>query len=374
MTATLFSPIKLGRLELPNRIAVSPMCQYSAADGVPTDWHLAHLMTLAMSGAGLVVLEATGVERHGRISHGCLGLYSDECEAGIARVLYSARRVAPPGTAFGIQIGHAGRKASAQRPWEGGKALSAGEDPWQTVSASAIPFGDGWHTPAALDRAGMERVRDAFVQAARRAVRLGFEVIELHAAHGYLLHQFFSPVANRRTDECGGSLANRMRFPLEVARAVRDVMPATVALGARITGNDWYDGGTTPDEAVAFARALEQAGCNYACVSGGGIRPDVKIALGPGYQVPFAERVKRETGMVTRAVGLIADPVQADEIVRGGRADMIAMARAFLDNPRWVWHAADRLGATVAYPPQYARSTGKVWPGAKLARPTALAA
>lgn len=368
MASALFSPLRVGPIELPNRIAIAPMCQYSAADGAPTDWHTMHWMTMAMSGAGMFVIEATGVERHGRITHGCLGLYSDECEAGIARVLAAARRVAMPGAKFGIQLGHAGRKASSQLPWRGGKALGANEDPWQTVSASALPFGDGWHVPVALDRAGMDRVREAFVQAARRAARIGLDSIELHGAHGYLLHQFFSPVSNRRTDEYGGSLDNRMRFPLEVARAVREAVPSSIALGMRITGQDWYDGGSTVEDAITYTKALRQIGLDFVCASSGGIRPDVKVVVGPNYQVPFAEQIKRATGITTRAVGMIADPKQAEEIVATGKADMVAMARAILDNPRWGWHAAEKLGAEMKYPPQYERGAAKLWPGAKLVR------
>jgi 2,4-dienoyl-CoA reductase-like NADH-dependent reductase (Old Yellow Enzyme family) len=359
---------------LPNRIAVSPMCQYSAVDGTATDWHLQHLMQLAITGAGLVMVEATGVERIGRITHRCLGIYSDENEAAIARVLTAARRVAPAGTRFGIQIAHAGRKASCHVPWEGGKPLSANENAWPTVAPSPIPFADGGPPPLALDAAGMERVVAAFRQAAERAVRLGFEVIELHNAHGYLLHEFISPLSNKRTDSYGGTRENRMRFPLEVARAVRASVPGTVALGARITGTDWAEGGLGPEDAVAHASALKEAGFDYVCVSGGGAVPQMQIPLGPGYQVPLAARVRTGAGIATRAVGLIVEPAQAEAIVASGQADFIAMARAFLDNPRWVWHAAERLGAKVAVPPQYARTAPSVWPGAAMARPWVAAA
>lgn len=290
----------------------------------------------------------------------------------IGRYLAAARRVAPPGTRFSIQLGHAGRKASVQLPWHGGKSLGPQEDPWQTVSASAEAFGNGFHIPAALDEQGMTRVRNAFAQAAQRASRIGFDAIELHGAHGYLLHQFISPVSNHRADEFGGSFDNRMRFPLSVIKAVREAVPASIALGIRMTGTDWFEGGLGANDAVAQARAFKQAGMDFACVSGGGSRPDVKVALGPGYQVPFAEAVKREGGIVTRAAGLIAEPRQAEEIIAKGRADMVAMARAFLDNPRWAWHAADQLGATLKLPPQYERSAAKFWPGAKLARPQTL--
>jgi len=368
MASTLFSPLKIGPIEVPNRIAIAPMCQYSAADGAPTDWHVMHWMSMGMSGAGMVVIEATGVERHGRITHGCLGLYSDEAEVGITRTLAAARRVSPPGTKFSIQLGHAGRKASVNVPWRGNKALGPNDDPWQTVSASAEPFAPDYHVPQALDEAGMERVRNAFVQAAQRAVRCGFDAIELHGAHGYLLHQFVSNVSNKRTDAYGGSLENRMRFPMSVVNAVRAVVPAHIALGIRMTGTDWYEGGLGTNDAVAQARAYKAAGLDFACVSGGGSRPDVKVALGPGYQVPWAEAVKKETGLVTRAVGMIAEAQQAEDIVANGRADMVAMARAILDNPRWPWHAAEKLGATIKLPMQYERAAAKVWPGAKIAR------
>ena len=365
----LFAPLALGPIQIPNRIAVAPMCQYSADDGSATDWHLQHLMQLAISRAGLVVVEATAVERLGRITHGCLGLYSDANEAALGRVLYAARRVAAPGTRFGIQIGHAGRKASCQRPWEGGRPLARGEDPWPVVAPSAIPFTDNGPAPEALDEAGLARVVEAFRQAAARAVRLGFDAVELHVAHGYLLHEFLSPLCNKRNDAYGGSPEKHMAFPLAVARAVRAAVPGTTALGARITGTDWADGGLTPDDAVAFAAALKAAGLDFVCVSGGGAVPHVKIPLGPGYQVPMAAKVKAGTGLVTRAVGLIADPEQAEAIIASGQADFVALARAFLDDPRWVWHAAERLGVEINYPPQYARVSAATWPGAALARP-----
>jgi 2,4-dienoyl-CoA reductase-like NADH-dependent reductase (Old Yellow Enzyme family) len=365
----LFSPLVLGPLTLPNRVTVAPMCQYSAEDGTATDWHLQHLMQLAISRAGLVVVEATAVDPIGRITPRCLGLYSDANEQALARVIAAARKVAAPGTAFGIQIAHAGRKASCHTPWEGGRPLAANEGAWQTVAPSAVAFTDGGPVPAELEENGLRAVREAFVQAAGRAVRIGFDVVELHAAHGYLLHEFLSPLSNFRTDAYGGSPEARMRFPLEVARAVREAVPRTMALGARITGTDWAEGGLTPDGAAAFARALKAAGYDYVCVSGGGVVPKMNIPLGPGYQVPMAAKVRAEAGITTRAVGLIVDPAQAEAIVASGQADFVALARAFLDNPRWVWHAAERLGAAVAFPPQYARVAASQWPGAALARP-----
>ena len=366
----LFDPLALGPISLPNRIAVSPMCQYSASDGTATDWHLQHLMQLALSRAGMVVVEATGVERSGRITHGCLGLYSDANEAALARVLDAARRVAAPGTCFAIQIGHAGRKASCRRPWEGGQPLAAGEDPWPTSAPSDVPFAEGGPKPMALDEKGFARVSGAFCQAADRAVRLGFNAIELHMAHGYLLHSFVSPLSNFRRDGYGGSAQNRMRFPIEVTRAVRARVPRTIALGARITGTDWAEGGLTADDAVALAAELKAAGLDYVCVSGGGAVPHVKIPVAPSYQVPMAAKVKAGAKLATRAVGMILEPAQADNIVASGQADFVALARALLDDPRWVWHAAERLGAKIAYPPQYARVDRSNWPGAAIVRPS----
>jgi 2,4-dienoyl-CoA reductase-like NADH-dependent reductase (Old Yellow Enzyme family) len=364
----LFTPLKLGPVELSNRVVVSPMCQYSANDGVAGDWHLQHLTQFGYSGAGLVMVEATAVERRGRIAHGCLGLYSEPCESALARVISMARRFAEPAR-FGIQLAHAGRKASAQRPWEGGGYLGTEEDPWPTVAPSAIPYDAGWEAPEMLDERGMERILNAFVDAALRATRIGFEIVELHAAHGYLLHEFLSPIANRRTDSCGGTPENRMRFPLAVARAVRSALPPDISLGARITGTDWLEGGVTVADAVMFARALRSMGLDYVCVSSGGIAPSVRIPVAPGFQAPLASRVKKEASIATRAVGMILTPGQAEEILSSGQADMVCMARAFLDNPRWVWHAAERLGASVPYPPQYARAQRALWPGAAILRP-----
>jgi 2,4-dienoyl-CoA reductase-like NADH-dependent reductase (Old Yellow Enzyme family) len=367
MTSALFSPLRLAEAELANRIVVSPMCQYTANDGCADDWHLTHLGMLANSGAGLVVVEATHVERHGRITHGCLGLYSDACEATLKRVIDHCRRI---GTAkLGIQLAHAGRKASARRPWEGGTALQADEQPWETIAPSAIAFGPGWHVPRAMTLDDVARVRDAFVSAAQRAVRIGFDAIELHFAHGYLAHSFLSPISNKRNDEYGGPLDARMRFALELAQAVRAVVPRQVALGARITGSDWMDGGLTPEDAVIFAKALKTTGLEFLCVSSGGITADTRNPTTPGYNVPLADQVRREAGIATRTVGLIATPRQAEAIVAEGKADMVALARAMLDNPHWGWHAALELGADVARPPQYARSAPKLWPGATYGEP-----
>jgi 2,4-dienoyl-CoA reductase-like NADH-dependent reductase (Old Yellow Enzyme family) len=359
MSSALFSPFRLAGLELANRVVVAPMCQYSADDGCASDWHLMHLGMLANSGAALVVVEATHVERHGRITHGCMGLYSDDNEMALARVMTQARRM---GSAkFGIQIAHAGRKASSQRPWEGGRALTADGDPWPTMAASPIPYGEGWHTPREVTEDDMERVRKAFVAAAQRALRIGFDEIELHYAHGYLAHGFMSPISNRRTDQYGGSFENRLRFPLSIARAVRAVVPQGLPLGARITGSDWRDGGLTADDAVAIAKALKGEGLDFICISSGGVTADTRTPTEPGYNVPIAERVKKEAGIATRTVGLIVKPEHAEEIVAQGKADMVSLGRVFLDDPHWGWHAAKALGAEVARPPQYQRAGPKLW-------------
>jgi 2,4-dienoyl-CoA reductase-like NADH-dependent reductase (Old Yellow Enzyme family) len=365
MTSALFSPIRLSSLELANRIAVSPMCQYSADDGAANDWHLNHLGTLSQSGAALVVVEATGVERGGRITHGCLGLYSDDCEAALARVLAHCRRFGSAKLA--IQLAHAGRKASATRPWEGARPLKPGEDPWETIAPSAIAFGPGWHVPREMSAADMARVRESFVAAAQRAVRAGIDLIELHGAHGYLLHGFLSPISNKRSDGYGGSLEARMRFPLEVVQAVRAAIPKGMPLGARITGNDWVEGGLTPKHAVVFARALKDAGLDFVCISSGGVSADARPNMTANMNVPFAEQVKREAEIATRVVGLIATPKRAEAIVAESKADMVALARAMLDNPHWGWHAAKVLGDEVARPKQYARAAPNLWPGAMFA-------
>ena len=365
MTSALFSPIRLADLELPNRIVVAPMCQYSAADGVATDWHLTHLGMLANSGAGMLVIEATHVERRGRITHGCLGLYSDDCEAALERVVYHCHHIGSAKMA--IQLAHAGRKASSERPWEGAKALSANEDPWPTIAPSALPFGPGWHTPSAMTEDDMAHVTKAFTDAAKRSLRIGFDAIELHIAHGYLLHSFISPLSNKRNDAYGGSFEGRMRFPLEVVRSVRTAVPKSVPFGARITGSDWVEGGLTSDDAVAMGKALKTAGLDYVDISSANITPESRWPSEPGFNVPIAERVRRECGgLAVRAVGMIVSAKQAEEIVAEGKADMIAMARAFLDDPHWGWHAAQTLGADVARPPQYARSAPKLWPGAAM--------
>lgn len=352
----LFDPIRLGRVELSNRIVISPMCQYSADNGNASEWHMAHLGSLALSGAGMLCLEATAVAPEGRITPGCLGLWNDENEASLAQVLRVVRAISP--IKLAIQLGHAGRKASSARPWEGGQLLGEAEGGWTTVGPSAVPHNPGETAPVALSRDDLERVKNDFVAAAKRSVRLGFDAIELHGAHGYLLHQFLSPIANHRDDEYGGSLENRMRFPLEVYDAVRAAVPQDIPVGVRVSATDWFDEGPSWDleQTIAFARALDQRGAGWMDVSSGGVTPLQKIAIGPGYQVAFAEAIKKEVGLPVMAVGMITEARQAQDIIAEGKADMVALGRAILYDPRWPWHAAAELGAELKGPSQYWRS------------------
>ena len=350
----LFDPLRIGELQLPNRIVIAPMCQYSAVDGSATDWHLIHLGHLALSGAGLLILEATAVSPEGRITPGDLGLWSDDNEAALARVLAGVRAHSPMPLA--LQLAHAGRKASSRVPWEGGAQIRPGEPGgWKTVAPSPLPHAEGDDPPEALDAAGMARVRDDFAAAARRAARLGFDAVEIHAAHGYLLHEFLSPLANRRQDGHGGSLDNRMRFTLEVYDAVRGAFPAGRPVWVRISATDWVPGGWDIEGTVALSKALQARGCAAIHVTSGGVSPQQAVRLGPGYQVPYARRVKAEVGIETIAVGLITEPEQAESIVAGGEADAVSLARAMLYDPRWPWHAAAQLGASVDAPRQYWR-------------------
>jgi 2,4-dienoyl-CoA reductase-like NADH-dependent reductase (Old Yellow Enzyme family) len=320
-----------------------------------SDWHLMHLGHLAMSGAALLFVEATAVLPEGRITYGDVGLWSDETEAAMRRVVEAVRRWTV--TPVGIQLAHAGRKASAEIPWKGGQQI-APDAPggWPTVAPSAIPFDHRDHAPLALDADGLARVRDAFAQSARRAARLGFEAIQLHGAHGYLLHEFLSPLSNRRDDSYGGSLENRMRFPLEVFDAVRGAVPAEIPVSVRVSGTDWAEGGWDIDQTCAFAQALEGRGCAAINVSSGGLVPHQQIPLGPSYQVPLARAVKAATRMPVVAVGLITEFEQAEAILATGDADLVALARAALYDPRWPWHAAAHFDARVTAPPQYLRS------------------
>ena len=351
----LFTPLRLGPLELPNRIIIAPMCQYGVNEGVASDWHRAHLGSLAMSGAGLLTIEATAVSAEGRITPRCLGLYSDENEAGLAAALAAIRSFST--IKIAIQLGHAGRKASSHTPFDGGAQIPAAEaEGWASVAPSAVPHSEDDEAPLALDEAGLERVKADFVSSARRAVRLGLDGIELHAAHGYLLHQFLSPLANRREDKYGGSLENRMRYPLEVFEAVRSAVPPEISVWPRLSATDWADGGLTLDEAIVVAKAFEAAGAAAIHVSSAGVSAAQDIPVGPGYQVHLATAIKDATEIPVMAVGLITEPDQAEDIVASGKADAVAMARAFLWNPRWPWHAAAALGADVEAPKQYWRS------------------
>lgn len=351
----LFTPLALGPLRLANRIVVAPMCQYSAEEGSATDWHMIHLGHLALSGAGLLIIEATAVSDVARISPVDLGLYSDGNEQALARVLAAIRKHSAMPVA--IQLSHAGRKGSSRAPWDGGTQIRSGEPGgWRTEAPSPVPHAADEEAPLALDEAGLARVREQFVQAARRAVRIGLQGIELHCAHGYLLHQFLSPLANHREDAYGGSRENRMRFPLEVFDAVRAVVPQEVPVWVRVSAIDWVEGGWNAEDTIAFGLALKQRGCAAMHVSSGGVSAAQKIALGPGYQVPFAQRIKEAVGLPTIAVGLITEAEQAESIVAEGAADAVALARAMLYDPRWPWHAAAKLGASVAAPRQYWRS------------------
>ena len=355
MTSSLFSPITLRELALANRIVVSPMCQYSAIDGRATDWHLVHWGQLLMSGAGMFTIEATAVTPEGRISPGDLGIYDDACEAALSDTLRRARQQAPT-VPISLQLAHAGRKGSSRAPWDGGHQIPVEEGGWTAQAPSAIPHADGERAPRALDAHELVELREAFARAAMRADRAGIDALQIHFAHGYLLHEFLSPISNQRTDHYGGSRANRMRYPLEVFEAVRAAWPARKPLGVRLSCTDWVEGGWTIDDSIALTRELMDRGCDFVDCSSGGISPRQKIAIAPGYQVPFAREIKRATGAATTAVGLISEPEHAEAIVATHDADMVSMARAMLWDPRWGWHAALKLGGKVLGPQQYWRS------------------
>lgn len=347
---TLNSP--RGSLKLANRVVVAPMCQYSSVNGEATDWHLMHWGNLLNSGAGLFIIEATGVTPEGRITPACLGLWDDRTEAALKDKLTRARHLAPATPVF-IQLAHAGRKGSSATPWDGGQLLPIDEGGWETNAPSPIPQLEGERLPSELSRTELKEMIDAFVIAAQRADRIGVDGIELHSAHGYLLHQFLSPIANQRADEYGGSYENRIRFPLELFKAVRAAYQGV--LGIRISASDWIEGGWTPEETADFAVRLKPLGADFVHISSGGISPKQKIAIGPNYQVPFAKIVKDTSGLPTMTVGLITDPLQAEEILQKGDADLIALARAFLYKPRWAWEAAAALGGTVSSNERYWR-------------------
>jgi 2,4-dienoyl-CoA reductase-like NADH-dependent reductase (Old Yellow Enzyme family) len=359
--AKLFSPLRLGSLELPNRIVIAPMCQYSAEEGCMTDWHVIHLGHLALSGAAVLTIEATAVTAEGRITYADTGLYSDDCERAMSRVLQSVRRWS--NIPLAIQLAHAGRKASTEVPWKGGRQIARDQPHgWQTVAPSANPFQADESAPISLDRDGLRDIRNAFAEAAKRAARMGLDAVQIHGAHGYLLHQFLSPLSNKRDDDYGGSLENRIRFPLEVFEAVRAAFSSERPVTMRLSGTDWAEGGWTIDETVAFAKVLEQRGCSAIHVSSGGLTSAQRIPIGPSYQVPLSRAVKAAVNIPVIAVGLITEFEQAEAIIGTGDADLIALARAILYNPRWPWHAAAHFAARVSAPSQYLRSQPRQFP------------
>jgi 2,4-dienoyl-CoA reductase-like NADH-dependent reductase (Old Yellow Enzyme family) len=361
MASVLFSPITLRGLTLPNRVVVSPMCQYNSDNGSANDWHLMHLGGFSLGCAGLVICEMTDVTPIGRITPRCAGMWSDENEAALKRVHDFCRTY---GVAkLGVQLAHAGRKGPTTTPAQGGKPiLSKEEGGWTPEAPSALPYDTGWPVPHAMTKDDIKRCVGEFVASTKRVDRIGYDLIELHGAHGYLLHQFMSPLSNQRTDEYGGSLENRIRFPLEVFRAVRAAWPQQKPLGIRLSATDWVDGGWTLDETLVLARELKKLGCDYIDVSTGGLDPRQKIPLAPGFQVPFADKVKRETGIPTMSVGLIAGYRQAEDILAAGKSDFICIARGAMWDPRWAWHAAEELGAETPYAPKMLRCQPKFRP------------
>jgi NADPH2 dehydrogenase len=352
--STLFSPFSLRDVTFSNRITVAPMCQYSAIDGTPGDWHLMHLGHLAISGAGLMICEATGVSAEGRITPDCTGLYSDENEAAFARLVAFCRSIVP--LKMGIQLGHAGRKGSTRAPWLDGGPLTQAEGAWVPFAPSSLPYLEGWEAPFALDADGLEKVKNDFVAAAGRAARIGFDLLELHAAHGYLLHQFLSPITNVRVDGFGGGLEGRMRFPLDVFEAVRAAFPADRPVTVRLSATDYVEGGWDLEQSEVFCHQLKALGCDLVHVTSGGLDQRQQIVTGPGYQTEMAARIRQAVDIPTMAVGQITDPLQAETIVRTGQADMVALARGMLWDPRWVWKAAVELDAELDLPAPYARA------------------
>ena len=355
-TANLFTPLRIRDVTLPNRIVVSPMCQYSCEDGFANDWHLVHLGSRAVGGAALVMAEATAVEARGRISPWDLGIWKDEHVEPLARI---AKFIKQQGAVPGIQLAHAGRKASTDTPWRGSKPLMPSQGGWRAVAPSEIPFDEGYPAPSELVAHEIREIENAFAAAAKRALQAGFEVVELHGAHGYLMHEFFSPLSNRRGDEYGGSFENRIRFVVETVKTVRAVWPERLPVFLRISATDWVEGGWTPDDSVNLARAVKPHGVDLIDCSSGANAPKLKIPLHPGYQVPFAEKVRREAGILTGAVGLITDPDQADSTIREGKADLVLLAREFLREPYWTIKAAHNLGQEARIPIQYARAFPK---------------
>ncbi|MGB4059773.1 MAG: NADH:flavin oxidoreductase/NADH oxidase [Burkholderiaceae bacterium] len=357
----LFSPQTLtspaGGLTLPNRLVVAPMCQYASTDGLANDWHLTHWASLLNSGAGLVMLEATAVEADGRISPGCLGLWSDDTEAALAHALHRARAQAPANVRVAIQLSHAGRKASSAKPWEGGALLGPDHGGWATSGPSALPHLPTETPPHALTAVDLDRIEAGFVAATERAARLGIDAVEMHAAHGYLLHQFLSPLANQRDDVWGGSFEGRTAYPTRIFKAMRRVFKGP--LGVRVSATDWVDGGWTAADTSRWATHLKALGADFVHVSSGGVSPQQKIPVGPGYQLPLARQVGKASGLTTFGVGLITQAAQAETALQNGDADLVALARAFLYNPRWGWQAAAELGGTVQAMPAYWRCLPK---------------
>lgn len=352
--AKLFAPLQLGNVALKNRIAVSPMCEYSSVDGFANDWHLVHLGSRAVGGAGLIICEATAVSPEGRITPDDLGLWKEEHIPFLKRITSFLKE---HGAVAGVQLAHAGRKASHRSPWKGGHLIPPNEDGgWQTVAPTAVPFQEGTHPPVALDRAGIQKVLDDFQLAAKRSVEAGFQTIEIHAAHGYLLHQFYSPLSNHRTDEYGGSFENRIRLLLEVLAAVQAVVEREFPIIVRISATDWVEGGWTIEDSVALCKVLKGKGVLLVDCSSGGNIGGVKIPVGPLYQTPFAEQIKRETGILTGAVGLITTAQEAEEIIAEQKADLVLLAREFLRDPYFPLHAASQLGVDLQWPVQYERA------------------
>lgn len=354
MSSPLFEPLKIKSITLRNRIGVSPMCQYSSVNGKATDWHFVHLGSRALGGAGLVIAEATAVEPDGRISPGDAGLWSDAHIPPLAR---TNAFIKEQGAVPGIQLAHAGRKASADAPWKGGKHLEENEGGWPTIAPTAEPFGGSlWKIPQAMTLEDIQRVKKGFVDTAKRSLEAGYEWLELHSAHGYLFHEFLSPLVNKREDAYGGGFDNRIRFLVETTRAVRSVWPDHLPLSVRISCTDWVPDGWDIDQSIDLARILKQEGVDLIDCSSGGAVSNVRIPVGPGYQVPFSERIRRESGIATAAVGLITEPTQAEDIIRNGQADVVLLARELLRDPNWPLRAAKALGETVEAPIQYARA------------------
>ena len=349
----IFSPIKLRSISIPNRVVISPMCQYSAVDGNVNEWHESHYMQMALSGAGMFVIESTAISEQGRISHGDLGLYSDSNKDSLAGLIKSCKKYSK--TPIACQLSHSGRKGSSRFPWFGGKHLTKTEGAWETVSASEIPRYNGGTTPSELDFGQLGVIRQDFVRASQRAIESEVDIIELHVAHGYLLHQFYSPISNKRTDEYGGSFANRIKFILEVASDVRDAWPQDKPIGVRVTAQDWLDGGSTIEDCINLVIELKNIGIDYVCVSSGGIIPITNKVSEYNNHVKFSKEIKQRTGIITRVTGGINDYKKAQEVIESNSADLVAIGRSYLNDPHWMWRAAQKLNKNIFIPKQYQR-------------------